>query len=187
MGTKTKKQTVNTVVESQTVKTMSNQIDQTMEIEVTIVKQMGRPVDLSSARQKRLAEMEARRVNGEIRRGRPVNPDSARQAKLAGRSEEGTGAKGRPVNPESARQKKLAEMEAKRANGELKRGRPAGQGKKVEEVKNNLKKRYKVVINDGEKESNYTKSFASPKSAVKEMKEMGVTDFKLVEFAVTAE
>jgi hypothetical protein len=187
MGTKTKKQTVNTVVESQTIETMSNQIDQTMEIEVTIVKQLGRPLNPNSARQQRLAEMEARRVNGEVRKGRPVNPDSARQAKLAGRTTEGTGVKGRPVNFESARQKKLAEMEAKRANGGLKRGRPAGQGKKVEEVKSNLKKRYKVVINDGETESNYTKSFASPKSAVKEMKEIGVTNFKLVEFAVTAE
>lgn len=32
---------------------------------------------------------------------------------------------GRPVNPNSERQKRLAELEAKRANGELKRGRPA--------------------------------------------------------------
>ena len=31
---------------------------------------------------------------------------------------------GRPVNPDSDRQKRLAAMEAKRANGELKRGRP---------------------------------------------------------------
>jgi hypothetical protein len=32
--------------------------------------------------------------------------------------------KGRPVNPNSARQQRLAEIEAKRAAGELRRGRP---------------------------------------------------------------
>jgi len=31
---------------------------------------------------------------------------------------------GRPVNPTSARQQRLAELEKKRSNGELKRGRP---------------------------------------------------------------
>jgi hypothetical protein len=60
----------------------------------------GRPVNPNSARQIRLAELEAKRSNGELRRGRPVNG-------------------------ESERQKRLAELEAKRANGELKRGRPA--------------------------------------------------------------
>jgi hypothetical protein len=53
--------------------------------------------------------------------GRPVNPNSARQQRLATAPGKKTG---RPINPNSARQQRLAEMEAKRANGELKRGRP---------------------------------------------------------------
>jgi hypothetical protein len=94
------------------------------------VKQLGRPVNPNSERQKRLAELEAKRSNGELRRGRPVNGTSARQARLAelaARAEANGGVvkRGRPVNGESARQQRLAELEAKRANGELKRGRPA--------------------------------------------------------------
>ena len=53
--------------------------------------------------------------------GRPVNPNSQRQQRLATAPGKKTG---RPINPNSARQQRLAEMEAKRANGELKRGRP---------------------------------------------------------------
>lgn len=41
---------------------------------------------------------------------------------------------GRPSNPESARQKKIAAREAKRATGELKRGRPAVAGSKRQAV-----------------------------------------------------
>ena len=67
----------------------------------------GRPVNPISARQKRLAELEAKRQNGELKRGRPVDSTSARQ-------------------------KRIEELEAKRQNGELKRGRPAKS--KVEEV-----------------------------------------------------
>ena len=97
---------------------------------VAEVKQLGRPVDPNSERQKRLAELEAKRANGELRRGRPVNGTSARQARLAelaARAEANGGVvkRGRPVNGESARQKRLAELDVKRANGELKRGRPA--------------------------------------------------------------
>ena len=97
---------------------------------VAEVKQLGRPVNPNSERQKRLAELEAKRSNGELRRGRPVNGTSARQARLAelaARAEANGGVvkRGRPVNGESARQKRLAELDAKRANGELKRGRPA--------------------------------------------------------------
>ena len=45
-------------------------------------KKTGRPVNPNSARQQRLAELEAKRSNGELRRGRPVNPNSARQIAL---------------------------------------------------------------------------------------------------------
>lgn len=94
------------------------------------VKQLGRPVDPNSERQQRLAELEAKRNNGELKRGRPVNGASVRQARLAelaAKAEANGGLikRGRPVNGTSERQKRLAELEAKRANGELKRGRPA--------------------------------------------------------------
>jgi len=90
------------------------------------VKVKGRPVDPNSVRQIRLAELEAKRANGELRLGRPVDTSSERQARLAKQAENkalGIG-QGRPVNPNSVRQIRLAELEAKRANGELRRGRP---------------------------------------------------------------
>jgi hypothetical protein len=94
------------------------------------VKQLGRPTNPDSVRQKRLAEMEAKRVAGELKRGRPVNGESERQkrlAEMAAKAELNGGVlkRGRPVNGGSERQKRLAEMEAKRAAGTLKRGRPA--------------------------------------------------------------
>lgn len=92
----------------------------------------GRPVNADSERQKRLAELAAKRANGELMRGRPVNEDSARQARLkqqAINKELGIG-QGRPVNPNSVRQQRLAEQAARAAanGGIAKRGRP----KKVE-------------------------------------------------------
>jgi hypothetical protein len=86
------------------------------------VKQKGRPVDGNSERQKRLAELNAKREAGELRKGRPVLKGSARQVRL---SLKGTLPLGRKPNPESAAYKRRVELEAKRANGELKRGRPA--------------------------------------------------------------
>jgi len=89
----------------------------------------GRPVNPNSARQIRLAELEAKRSNGELRRGRPVDSTSERQLRLkiqAINKALGVG-QGRPVNPNSARQMRLAELEAKKAanGGVVKRGRPA--------------------------------------------------------------
>jgi hypothetical protein len=86
------------------------------------VKQKGRPVNENSNRQKRIAELEAKRANGELRKGRPVVEGSNRQIRL---SLKGTLKLGRKPNPESAAYKRRMELEAKRANGELKRGRPA--------------------------------------------------------------
>jgi len=106
---------------------------------VAEVKQLGRPVDPNSERQKRLAELEAKRVNGELRRGRPVNGTSERQKRLAemaarAAANGGTVKRGRPSNGDSERQKRLAERAAKAASGvEIKRGRPAMT--KVEEQK----------------------------------------------------
>ena len=70
------------------------------------------PVNPSSVRQQRLAELEAKRIanGGTIKRGRPVNATSERQLRLA-------------------------DLAARRAAGTLKRGRPAGSGKKVDTAK----------------------------------------------------
>ena len=99
----------------------------------------GRPVNVNSARQIRLAELEAKRANGELKRGRPVSENSERQARLKMQAINkvlGLGKQGRPVNPNSARQLRLAEAKAKaEANGGVvKRGRPAapkGDGSEV--------------------------------------------------------
>jgi hypothetical protein len=88
----------------------------------TEVKRKGRPVSENSNRQKRIAELTAKREAGLLRKGRPINEESNRQIRL---SLKGTLKLGRPANPESAAYKRRMELEAKRANGELKRGRPA--------------------------------------------------------------
>jgi hypothetical protein len=67
----------------------------------------GRPVNPNSARQIRLAELEAKRSNGELKRGRPVDTTSARQFRLqiqAINKQLGVG-QGRPVNPNSVQDK----------------------------------------------------------------------------------
>ena len=87
----------------------------------------GRPVNVNSERQKRLAELEMKRANGELKRGRPVNVHSEHQLRLLDleiKRVKGELKRGRPVNQNSNRQIRLAELEAKRANGELRRGRP---------------------------------------------------------------
>lgn len=148
--------------------------------------QKGRPVDPNSARQKRLAEHEARKAAGELRRGRPVDPESARQKTLAERTAAEGERRGRPINPESKAQLKLAAKQALIASGvEVKRGRPKGSGASKEDAKAS-NTRYKVVITNkstGET-TNFNKSFANPKSAMKEMKEAGVEagSYKLEEF-----
>jgi hypothetical protein len=90
----------------------------------------GRPVNPNSARQIRLAELEAKRSNGELKRGRPVDTTSARQFRLqiqAINKQLGIGGQGRPINPNSARQIRLNELAAKAElnGGVVKRGRPA--------------------------------------------------------------
>jgi len=90
----------------------------------------GRPVNPNSARQIRLAELEAKRSNGELKRGRPVDSTSERQLRLkiqAINKALGIGGQGRPIDPNSARQKRLNELAAKAElnGGVVKRGRPA--------------------------------------------------------------
>ncbi len=105
----------------------------TQAAEVVVTVQLGRPVNPTSERQKRLAAIAERKASGaEIKRGRPVVADSDRQKRLAEQAERaaangGTAKRGRPVKADSARQARLAEREAKIASGaEIKRGRPAG-------------------------------------------------------------
>jgi hypothetical protein len=88
----------------------------------TETKQKGRPVNVNSERQKRLAELEAKREAGELRKGRPVVEGSVRQIRL---SLKGKLPLGRKPNPESASYKRKMELQAKREAGELRRGRPA--------------------------------------------------------------
>ena len=90
--------------------------------------QLGRPVNMNSARQIRLAEIAAKREAGLIKRGRPIIPLSNNQFKKECRLlKESLGIeikRGRPVDRNSARAKRIADLEARRANGTLKLGRP---------------------------------------------------------------
>ena len=91
-------------------------------------KQLGRPADPNSERQKRIKDLEERRMNGTLKLGRPVNGESKRQQRLQELEEKranGELKKGRPINGESKRQKELQERAAKAATGiEAKKGRP---------------------------------------------------------------
>jgi len=104
----------------------------TPQTEVVVTVQLGRPVNPTSERQKRLAAIAERKASGaEIKRGRPVVADSVRQQRLADQAQRaaangGTAKRGRPVKADSARQARLSERELKIASGaEIKRGRPA--------------------------------------------------------------
>ena len=95
-------------------------------VETNVAKALGRPSNPESARQKKIADREAKRAAGELKRGRPAVAGSKRQAVLAARAEKvaagGTVSKGRPVNVNSKRQQALA---AKASGTEVKRGRPS--------------------------------------------------------------
>jgi hypothetical protein len=108
--------------------------------------QLGRPVNMNSARQIRLAEIQAKREAGLIKRGRPAVPGSMNAIKSEMRlMKQALGLdvkRGRPTNPESARAKRIADLEARRANGTLKLGRP----KMIKvEVPTKVKSKSKVV------------------------------------------
>lgn len=89
---------------------------------------LGRPVNPNSARQIRLAEIAAKREAGLIKRGRPSVPGSAnalkKEMQLAKKLSGIEIKRGRPANPESRRAKRIADLEARRAAGTLKLGRP---------------------------------------------------------------
>ena len=109
-------------------------------VENNVTKALGRPSNPDSARQKKIADRDAKRAAGELKRGRPSVAGSKRQAVLAARAEKvaagGTLSKGRPVNVNSRRQQALAaQAEGRRlaaldgkavtTNGEAKQGRPS--------------------------------------------------------------
>jgi hypothetical protein len=98
----------------------------------------GRPVNASSKRQQRLAELNAKIEAGvTIKKGRPVVEDSVRQLKLKEletKRANGELKLGRRVDASSARQLRLKDLEARRASGELRRGRPS----KLKDVVNDI-------------------------------------------------
>jgi hypothetical protein len=107
-------------------------------VESNVAKALGRPSNPDSARQKKIADRDAKRAAGELKRGRPAVAGSKRQAVLAARAEKvaagGTLSKGRPVNPNSKRQqelaaktegRRLAALDGKTVASEAKKGRPS--------------------------------------------------------------
>lgn len=145
-----------------------------MPVDETEHEKPGRPINPDSARQKRLADLEARRAAGTLKLGRPAETDSERQKRLAEKqakidaynaqqAEIAAGVEidkadilpnpaslGRPVNPDSPRQIAIREYEAKKAAGLIKKGRPsfAEQGKMTKEAAAKMQKT--VVITDAE-------------------------------------
>jgi len=94
----------------------------------TTTVQLGRPVNMESNRQKRLAEIAERRALGLVKRGRPVVEGSRNQLVKAERNfkiQSGIELKrGRPVSDNSRRQQRLAELAERKASGTFKLGRP---------------------------------------------------------------
>ena len=91
--------------------------------------QLGRPVNPNSVRQIRLNELQAKRAEGLVKRGRPVVEGSANAYKKVVREEKLSNGielrRGRPVTVGSESQIKRLRQQEKIANGvELRRGRP---------------------------------------------------------------
>jgi len=72
--------------------------------------QLGRPINLNSARQIRIAELEEKRKNGLCKRGRPINGESKREEKVKNGIEL---KRGRPIVADSKRQIELAKKAQK--------------------------------------------------------------------------
>jgi len=116
----------------------NNQEQQNQEVAVAAPKQLGRPVNASSARQQRINEIQARKESGNFKLGRPVVEGSKRQireAELAEKRVSGELKKGRPINPNSKKQIAAAEKAWKLENGiAIKKGRPVVEKVAPEEV-----------------------------------------------------
>ena len=93
------------------------------------VKKLGRPVNATSKRQQRIAELEAKRAAGVCKRGRPTVAGSKRQETLAKRAEKiangGELKRGRPINMNSKRQIELQNKMVKQMSDivELEKGK----------------------------------------------------------------
>jgi hypothetical protein len=102
-------ETIETIIES--IMMAEPEIKVETNVENIVTKQLGRPVNPDSVRQKRINEMEAKRAAGELKRGRPTVAGSKRQEVLAARAikiaEFGELKQGRPVNMDSKRQQML--------------------------------------------------------------------------------
>lgn len=102
-------------------KTQTAQVaEPVLEIDESMIRlPLGRPVDPSSERQKRLAEYDIKREQGLLHRGRPIDPESpSHQAKAEREAKRLEGIelrRGRPVDPESPRQKMLQKRNARLA------------------------------------------------------------------------
>jgi len=83
----------------------------------TETKQIGRPANPNSARQKKIQDRLAKKEAGLLKRGRPVIEGSKRQEVLAKRNEKVSNGielkKGRPINVNSKRQVELAKKAEK--------------------------------------------------------------------------
>jgi hypothetical protein len=83
----------------------------------TETKQIGRPANPNSARQKKIQDRLAKKEAGTLKRGRPVIEGSKRQEVLAKRNEKVSNGielkKGRPINVNSKRQVELAKKAEK--------------------------------------------------------------------------
>jgi hypothetical protein len=86
-----------------------------LETQVNEVVALGRPVDPNSKRQIMLAEREAKRQNGELKKGRPVIETSKRQETLKKRQDrmevEGSLKKGRPKMTSTLAETDLLQIE----------------------------------------------------------------------------
>ena len=102
-------ETIETIIES--IMMAEPEVKVETNVENIVTKQLGRPVNPDSVRQKRINEMEAKRAAGELKRGRPTVAGSKRQEVLAARAvkiaEFGELKQGRPVNMDSKRQQML--------------------------------------------------------------------------------
>lgn len=107
--------TVDQIVESNETTSTQSQVKN---VESNTDKILGRPVDPNSNRQKHIKEMEQRRANGELKRGRPIVEGCKRQQVLEERAKKiASGVelkKGRPIDPNSPRQVELR-LKAERA------------------------------------------------------------------------
>jgi hypothetical protein len=106
---------------------------------------------------------------------------------------------GRPVNPNSAAHLRKVELEAKRASGELKKGRPIvegskrqlslltkGTGEKGRPVNPNSKRQLRISMLDSKRDENGKCQLGRPKQVKPEVTEVEIDEVLEVEVTVEA-